>query len=129
MYVCQWHLDIPYGKQGEALAVMRAWGAEKFASSEFRRARGARLLSGVLGPSASHIVDEYQFETLADFEAALAGMSGPPGRTTRPGWLRWPSAPFARPTPPTTPRTTWSGTWPNTSASPGRRRSCAIRAG
>jgi hypothetical protein len=77
MYVCQWHLDIPYGKQGEALAVMRAWGAEKFASSEFRRARGARLLSGVLGPSASHIVDEYQFETLADFEAALAGMSGP----------------------------------------------------
>jgi hypothetical protein len=77
MYVCQWHLDIPYGKQGEALAVIRAWGAEKVASSEFRRARGARLLCGVLGPSASHIVDEYEFETLADFEAALAGMSGP----------------------------------------------------
>jgi hypothetical protein len=33
MLVCQWHLDIPYGKQAEALAVMRAWGAEKFASS------------------------------------------------------------------------------------------------
>jgi hypothetical protein len=33
MLVCQWHLDIPYGKQGEALAVMRAWGAEKFARS------------------------------------------------------------------------------------------------
>jgi hypothetical protein len=27
MFVCQWHLDIPYGKQAEALAVMRAWGA------------------------------------------------------------------------------------------------------
>ena len=23
MFVCQWHLDIPYGKQGEAVAVMR----------------------------------------------------------------------------------------------------------
>ena len=75
MFVCQWHLDVPYGKQGEALAVMRAWGAEKFASSEFRRAKGARLLCGVLGPSASHIVDEYEFETLADFEAALGGMA------------------------------------------------------
>lgn len=77
MIACQWHLDIPYGKQAEALAVMRAWGAEKFASSEFRRARGSRLLCGLLGPSASHIVDECEFDTLADFEAALAGMSGP----------------------------------------------------
>jgi hypothetical protein len=77
MFVCQWHLDVPYGKQGQALAVMRAWGAEKFASSEFRRAKGARLLCGMLGPSASHIVDEYEFETLADFEAALGGMAAP----------------------------------------------------
>jgi hypothetical protein len=28
MIVCQWHLDIPYGKQAEALAVIRAWGDE-----------------------------------------------------------------------------------------------------
>jgi hypothetical protein len=77
MIVCQWHLDIPYGKQSEALAVMRAWGAEKFASSEFRRARSARLLCGFVGASASHIVDESEFESLADFEAALAGMGGP----------------------------------------------------
>ena len=77
MLICQWHLDIVYGKQGEAVRVMRAWGAEKFASSEFRRARGARLLAGLVGPSASHIVDEYSFDSLADFEAALAGMSAP----------------------------------------------------
>ena len=38
MLICQWHLDIVYGKQGEAVRIMRAWGAEKFASSEFRRA-------------------------------------------------------------------------------------------
>jgi hypothetical protein len=75
--VCQWHLDIPYGQQGEALAVMRARGAEKFASSEFRQARSARLLCGLVGPSASHIVDGYEFESRADFEAALAGMSAP----------------------------------------------------
>jgi hypothetical protein len=77
MLICQWHLDVPYGKLGEAVKIMRAWGAEKFASSEFRRARGARLLSGMLGASASHIVDEYEFESLADFEAALARMSDP----------------------------------------------------
>jgi hypothetical protein len=77
MVICQWHLDIVYGKQSEALRIMRAWGAEKLASSEFRRVRGTRLLAGLVGPSASHLVDEYTFESLADFEAALAGMSAP----------------------------------------------------
>jgi hypothetical protein len=50
MLVCQWHLDIVYGKQAEAVRI---------------------------GPSASHLVDEYSFESLADFEAALAGMAAP----------------------------------------------------
>jgi hypothetical protein len=81
MFVCQWHLDIIYGKQAEALRVMRAWGAEKFASSEFRRAKSTRLLAGMLGPSASHLIDEYLFESLADFEVALAGMAAPQFRT------------------------------------------------
>jgi hypothetical protein len=77
MLLCQWHLDIIYGKQADALRVMRAWGAEKAASSEFRRARGSRLLAGLIGASASHVVDEYVFESLADFETALAGMGAP----------------------------------------------------
>jgi hypothetical protein len=77
MLVCQWHLDIIYGKQADAVRIMRAWGSEKFASSEFRRARGTRLLAGLVGSSASHLVDEYLFESLADFEAALAGMAAP----------------------------------------------------
>ena len=77
MLVCQWHLDIVYGKQAEAVRIMRAWGAEKFGSSEFRRARGTRLLAGLVGASAAHLIDEYLFESLADFEAALAGMSAP----------------------------------------------------
>ncbi len=77
MFICQWHLDLLYGKQAEALAVMRAWGAEKFSSSEFRKARSSRLLVGHVGMSPSHVVDEYEFESLADFEAALAGMGAP----------------------------------------------------
>lgn len=81
MLVCQWHLDIVYGKQAEAVRIMRAWGAEKLASSEFRRARGTRLSAGLVGASASHLIDEYLFESLADFEAALTGMSGPQFRT------------------------------------------------
>lgn len=77
MYVCQWHLDIPYGKQGEAVKIMKAWGEEKFRTSEFKRAKGTKLMVGHIGASASHIVDEYYFESLADFEAALADMTHP----------------------------------------------------
>jgi hypothetical protein len=77
MYVCQWHLDLKYGTQAEALKAMQAWGAEKMRSSEFRRVKAVRLLVGHVGPSASHVVDEYVFESLADFEAALAGMAQP----------------------------------------------------
>jgi hypothetical protein len=50
MLICQWHLDIVYGKQADALRIMWAWGREKFASSEFRRARGARLIAGMAAP-------------------------------------------------------------------------------
>ncbi len=77
MFVCQWHLDIVYGKQADAIRVMRAWGKEKFSSSEFTRAKGTRLLAGMVGASASHLIDEYWFDSLADFEAALAGMGAP----------------------------------------------------
>ena len=77
MYICQWHLDILYGKQGEALKVMRAWGEQKFKSSEFKRAKSARLLAGFVGPSASHIIDEYEFENISDFELALSSMKQP----------------------------------------------------
>lgn len=74
MIVCQWHLDIVYGKQSEAIAVMKAWGQDKFAHSPFAKARGARLMTGLVGPSPSHVVDEYLFDSMADFEEALGGM-------------------------------------------------------
>ena len=74
MLVCQWHLDVPFGKRGAALAVMKAWGQDKFAYSKFSKAKGGRVLVGEVGESPTHIVDEYLFESLADFEAALADM-------------------------------------------------------
>ncbi len=77
MYLCQWHLEIPYGKQKQVVEIMNAWGAEKLRSSEFKRVKSTRLLVGHIGDTASHIIDEYLFESLADFEAALAGMSQP----------------------------------------------------
>ena len=56
MVVCPWHLDVPYGKRGEALAVMRAWGAEKFAGSD--------ALAPFIVPGSQHwvvyrVVDEH----------------------------------------------------------------------
>ena len=77
MFVCQWHLDIPFGKQGEVVRIMKAWHREKLASSEFRRAHSSRLLVGHIGSSPSHVVDEYEFESVEDFEAALASMAAP----------------------------------------------------
>jgi hypothetical protein len=97
MYACQWHLDVPFGKQGAALAVMAAWGAEKLRSSGFRKVRGTRVMVGHVGASAAHVVDEYLFDSLADFEAALADMGQEKFRTHAealapyivPGSQRW----------------------------------------
>ena len=76
MYSCQWSLDVVYGKQKQALDVMKTWGEEKFRSSNFKKSKN-RLLAGFIGESASHVVDEYLFESLDDFEKALADMSQP----------------------------------------------------
>jgi len=74
MYVCQWNLETPFGKQSDALAVMKKWGQDKFAHSDFGRAKGGRVLVGHVGVSPSAIVDEYLFESMADFERGLDGM-------------------------------------------------------
>ena len=73
MYNCVWTIDIVFGKQKEALDIIKAWGAEKFRSSHFKTSVN-RLSVGHLGESPSHIVDEYLFETLADFKKALNDM-------------------------------------------------------
>lgn len=76
MYCCQWTLEIAFGKQKEALQLMKEWGAEKFRSSHFKVSKN-RLMTGYIGDSPSYIVDEYIFETIADFEKALSEMGQP----------------------------------------------------
>ena len=75
-FVCQWSLEIIYGKQKQALDIMTAWGEEKFRSSNFRVSQN-RVMNGYIGSSPSFIIDEYVFESLDDFEKALADMSQP----------------------------------------------------
>ena len=74
MFLCQWSLDIIFGKQRQALDIIKEWGAEKMRSSNFRKSTENRVYSGYVGDSAAHIVDEYVFESLDDFQKALADM-------------------------------------------------------
>lgn len=75
-FVCQWSLEIIYGKQKDALDIMKKWGAEKFKTSNFKLSQN-RMMNGYVGESPSLIIDEYIFESLDDFEKALADMSQP----------------------------------------------------
>ncbi len=75
-FICQWTLEIVYGKQKEAIDIMKKWGEEKFRSSNFKVSQN-RMMNGFAGMSASYIVDEYIFDSLADFERALEDMSQP----------------------------------------------------
>lgn len=76
MYICQWSLEIVFGKQKQALDIMKEWGAEKFRSSHFSKSRN-RVYVGHIGESPSLIIDEYEFEFLEDFTKALSEMGQP----------------------------------------------------
>ncbi|MER3497918.1 MAG: hypothetical protein C4308_04425 [Chitinophagaceae bacterium] len=76
MYLCQWSLEIVFGKQKQALDIMKDWGAEKFRSSHFKKSKN-RVYVGHIGESPSLIIDEYEFEDLEDFVVALSEMSQP----------------------------------------------------
>jgi hypothetical protein len=75
-FICQWSLEIIYGKQKEALDIMKKWGEEKFKSSNFKVSQ-KRMMNGYIGESPSFIIDEYIFDSLDDFEKALSDMSQP----------------------------------------------------
>ena len=77
MYVCQWHLNVPFGKQKEALRIMSEWATESMSSSAFKKARSHRILVGHIGVSASEIIHEVNFDSLSDWEAALGEMPQP----------------------------------------------------
>ena len=77
MFLCQWSLDIVFGNQKQALEIIKQWGAEKMKSSNFSRSANNRVYTGYIGVSGAHIVDEYVFENLDDFEKAIADMGKP----------------------------------------------------
>ena len=77
MFLCQWSLDIQFGKLGEALQIIKEWGEEKHKSSGFSVSTAGRVYTGYIGESAAHIVDEYVFNSLDEFEKALADMAQP----------------------------------------------------
>src|SRR5262245_56290131 len=76
MYICQWSLEIVFGKQKQALDIMKEWGTEKFRSSRFAKSIN-RVYVGHIGESPSLIIDEYQFENLEDFTVALTEIGQP----------------------------------------------------
>lgn len=71
MYACQWHFDIPFGKQPEVLKIMEEWEAEINRDPEAPRALARRLMVGHVGASASHVVHEHLVDKLEDWENAL----------------------------------------------------------
>ena len=75
-FVCQWTLEIVYGKQKQALDIIKKWGEEKFRSSHFKVSVN-RVMNGYIGASPSLIIDEYIFNSMDDFEKALADMGNP----------------------------------------------------
>ena len=77
MFACQWSFDIPFDKQSEAFQIMKAWAEDSSAYAGFKRAISRRIMVGHKGVSASHIIVEHVFESLADFEEAISGMGAP----------------------------------------------------
>jgi hypothetical protein len=71
MYACQWHFDIPFGKQPEVLKIMEAWETEINRDPNAPKALSRRLMVGHVGASASHIIHEHLVEKLEDWEHAL----------------------------------------------------------
>jgi hypothetical protein len=77
MLLCQWHISIIYGKQGDALKLMKDWLGIASEKSGFKRSRSNRIIVGHVGASASHIIAEHQFESLAEWEVAIKDMADP----------------------------------------------------
>ncbi len=75
MFICQWHINVLFGKQKEALRIMKEWAGESMSSSAFGKARSHRIIVGHIGVSASEIIHEVEFASLAEWESALSEMS------------------------------------------------------
>ena len=75
MFACQWHLDIPFGKQKEVLDIMKRWDEEMAKATDIPKAVNQRVMVGHIGQSPSHIINEYQVASLADWEAMMKAVA------------------------------------------------------
>ncbi len=71
MYLCQWHIDVPFGKQQEALDIMAKWNKAMAEDRKDFPLVSARTLVGHMGVSASHIINEVVVKSLAEWEAGM----------------------------------------------------------
>ena len=71
MYACQWHIDIPFGKQKDVLEILKRWDDEMDKTSDAPKVKHHRTLVGHLGVSPSHIINEYEVESLSEWEAMM----------------------------------------------------------
>jgi hypothetical protein len=70
MLACQWHLDVPFGKQKEVIEIMKKWDAE-MESSGLPKPQSHRTLVGHIGTSPTHVINEWVVPSLSDWEAML----------------------------------------------------------
>jgi hypothetical protein len=68
MIACQWHFDIPFGKQKQVLDLMKRWDAEMAKDPDAPKAHSRRTMVGHIGVSPSHIINEYVVDSVADWE-------------------------------------------------------------
>jgi hypothetical protein len=75
MFACQWHIDVPFGKQKEVLDIMKKWDEEMAKANDLPKPKSQRLMVGHIGTSPSHIINEYVVENISDWEAMLKAVA------------------------------------------------------
>lgn len=71
MFACQWHFDIPFGAQKEALEILQQYGDAIARSSAIPQPQSQRISVGHIGPSPSHVVVETVAGSLGEWEAMM----------------------------------------------------------
>jgi hypothetical protein len=97
MFACQWHFDIPFGKQKEVLDLMKKWDAEMVKDPAAPKSRGQRTAVGHIGLSPSHVINEYLVDSVADWEKYMSlvatgrfkGFSDEMAKYITPGSQHW----------------------------------------
>ncbi len=70
MLACQWHFDIPFGTQKEALEILKQYG-DAISQSSAMKPVSERFMVGHIGPSPSHVVIESVVDSLEDWEKMM----------------------------------------------------------